>query len=63
MANVQKIRELYDSFENKDMSWPEFLAEFTAVTSPARMQSDLAKVMSARCLEQSTRTKIDEAIN
>lgn len=59
---VRDIKALWDSFENKDMSFPDFLKEFRACTSPAQMQSDLASIMSQKQLGRSTRTKIDAAV-
>ncbi len=41
-ANIKDIKELYDSFEIKDMSWPEFLAEFTVATSPPSTKEMMA---------------------
>ena len=41
-ANIKDIKELYDSFEIKDMSWPEFLAEFTVASAPPSMKEMMA---------------------
>jgi len=59
---IREIKSLWDSFEVKDMSWPEFLAEFRDLTDPASMQRDMAQVMSQKQLERSTRSKINAAV-
>ena len=41
-VNIKDIKELYDSFEIKDMSWPEFLAEFTVASAPPNMKEMMA---------------------
>lgn len=62
MADIQRIREIYNR-TNKDMSWPEFLAEFTKCTDPAAMQRDLTGIITGQQTLRSTKMKIDEAIN
>ena len=53
MVNVKSVRKLYDSFEIKDISWPDFLKEFVAAQRPPSMkeimcmQMEKAKVDSA----------------
>ena len=59
---TREIKALWDSFENKDMSFSAFLKEFRACTSPAQMQSDLVQIMSQKQLERSTRSKINALV-
>ncbi|HDY69122.1 MAG TPA: hypothetical protein ENH85_15205 [Candidatus Scalindua sp.] len=65
VEKIRKIRELYDSFgpDGKDMTWPDFLREFTGLTSPSQMQNDLAGIMSQKQLGRSTKARINEAIS
>lgn len=46
--NAASIRKLYDSFENKDMSWENFLAEFQDNTDPKQYQDDLLQILGNR---------------
>lgn len=63
IEKIRKIRELYDSFEYKDMSWEDFLSEFTGLTSSAKMQGDLAGIMQQKQTGRSNQVRIDEAIS
>ena len=65
VEKIRKIRELYDSFgpDGKDMTWPDFLREFTGLTSPAQMQEELASIMQQKQLGRSVKAKIDKAID
>ncbi len=42
MTNIKSIRKLYDSFEIKDMSWPDFLKEFRSASAPPSMKEMMA---------------------
>lgn len=57
-GKVQRIRALFDSFEKKDMSFEDFLAEFTGATSPKKLREDLQMVQ----MEKHKRTEIDNAL-
>ncbi len=61
---IRKIRELYDSFgpDGKDMPWEDFLSEFTGLTSPAKMQEELASIMQQKQTGISNKLRIDAAL-
>ena len=40
-AKIIRIRKIYDKFEVKDLSFDDFLKEFTALTSPISQQEIL----------------------
>lgn len=61
MADVQRIREIYNR-TNKDMPWPEFLAEFQACVDPGQMRRDLAEIITGQQVARSNAARIDEAI-
>ena len=51
----QRARKLYDSFDDKDMSFEDFCVELYALESPALMQVDLHNIIMEkqdRCRQQ-----------
>ena len=50
----KKYRELYDTFEQKDMSFEDFAIEMHFMQSPAMLQRDLARITDQK--QQGNRT-------
>ena len=46
--NKKKYRKLYDSFDEKDMSFEDFCIEMFAMTSPKMMQQELSGMLDMR---------------
>ena len=57
------IKQLYDSFTVKDMSFAQFRKEFKALTDPGRMQRDLDSIMRQRAFGRSRKQQIDAAVS
>ncbi len=63
----KRARKLYDSFDDKDMSFEEFCTELYALESPALMQADLHNIVMEkqnRCRRQfASQHDIEENLN
>ena len=63
----QRARKLYDSFDDKDMSFEEFCIKLYALQSPTLMQADLQSIVlekQDRCRQQfANQHKIDRNMN
>ncbi len=63
----KRARKLYDSFDDKDMSFEDFCIELYALESPALMQADLRNIIMEkqdRCRQQfATQRNIERNLN
>ena len=62
----QRARKLYDSFDDKDMSFEEFCTELYALQSLALMQADLQDIVlerQNRCRQQFANQRNIERMN
>lgn len=55
----QQLRQTYNNFAVKDMSFPDFCKEMKSLSDPKKMQEDLGKIQMAKA----NRAIIDSAIN
>ena len=46
--NNQQLRQIYDKFSVKDMSFPDFVKEMKSLSDPKKMQEDLSKIQTAK---------------
>jgi hypothetical protein len=54
----QQLRQIYDGFVVKDMSFPDFVKEMKSLSDPVKIQEDLSKIQMAKA----NRAMIDNAI-
>lgn len=58
MTTNKQIKQLYDSFEKKDMSFPEFVKSYKRLMDPTTIQADFARI----CRQRHNKKAIDRAI-
>jgi len=56
------LRELYNSFENKDMSFEAFCKEFESLNNPKLLQRDLACIKGQRDAGKRNKAVLDRAM-
>lgn len=56
--NKQQLRQIYNKFTVKDMSFPDFVKEMKSLSDPVKMREDLSKIQVAKI----NRARIDRAI-
>lgn len=61
-AWMKRIRALYDSFEQKDMPFEQFVKEMKDLTNPAKYNEDLQSLIARRETAASMKAKINAAI-
>ena len=60
--NRKAYWQLYEQFDNKDMSFEEFALEMHAINSPTLMQKDLEKIIDQKHRGNARQAGIDHAI-
>lgn len=56
--NNQQLRQIYNGFAVKDMTFPDFVKEMKSLSNPVKMREDLSKIQMAKA----NRAIIDKAI-
>lgn len=56
------LKALYDSFEVKDMSWPDFRRAMNDLIDPSKAMSTLGDVQLQRARQRSNKIRIDNAL-
>jgi len=60
--NNKQLRQIYNKFDVKDMSFTDFAKEMQDLSDPIKMQQDLAAIELIKARERTNRARIDRAI-
>lgn len=60
---VQRLKAIYDSFEVKDLTWPEFRNQMLDLSDSKKMMSDLGDIQLKKARERLNKMRINKALH
>ncbi len=57
---VRNLRVIYDSFDNKDLTWDEFRNQMLELFDPKKAMTDLGDIQLRKAREKMNRMRIDK---
>ncbi len=60
---IQRLKIIYDSFDQKDLSWDQFRNQMLDLLDPKKAMSDLGDIELKKARERMSKMRVDRAVS